>query len=203
MALFATPTTLEQALGNQANSQVAQSQDAYTQNRKRLIAGQAAGGQLGSGVQNYGQTDLATGEANNESDIYSGLADSLAGIPAEDQLNQEQYNQNLQLAQLIGSLNKPSQLQEALGTVGTVSHIFCGGYVENECVIVDQKTGERGIMAESGPELIIRLDTLGLTKKDIEDLGLKGTMAGFEINGVTDKQIRELVKIGLSRTENL
>lgn len=123
--LFATgsPTTLEDTLTGQANNNVAQSRDAYTQNRKRLVASQAAGGQLGSGVQNYAQTDLATGEANNESGIYSDLANALAGIPAEDTLNQQQYNQNLQLAQLIGSLNKPSQLQEALGAGGAAASV--------------------------------------------------------------------------------
>jgi hypothetical protein len=203
--LFATgaPTTLEQSLSGQAQNQIAQSQDAYTQNRKRLIADQAAGGQLMGGTKNYAQTDLATGEANNESNIYSGLGNALAGIPAEDTLNQEQYNQNLQLAQLIGNLNKPSSLQEALGAFGTATHIFCGGYVENECEVFDKKTGERGIMAERGPELIIRLDTLGLTKEDIEKLGLRGPMAGFDVNGITDDQIRALIKLGLSRKETL
>src|SRR5690242_975847 len=110
MALFDTgaPTTLEQALGDQAQNQIAGLQDAYTQNRRKLISQQAASGRLqkGSGVSNYNLTDLATGEAGQEADVYNRLASSLGMIPAEDTLNANDYNRNLGLAKLIGSLNK-------------------------------------------------------------------------------------------------
>lgn len=199
--LFATdtPTTLEDALGSQAKAQSAQAQDAYTQSRKRLVSQLASNGQLMGGTADYPLGDLATQGAQDQSNIYSNLADSLGSIPAEDTTNQNDYNRNLQLAKLVASYNKPSQLQEALGTLGTATHIFCGGYIENECVFVDIKTGDKGVMAESGPELVIRLDTLGLTKEDVRNIGLDGTMAGFDEKGVTDDKIRELVRMGLNR----
>lgn len=125
MALFDTgaPATLEQALGDQASQQVASSQDAYIQQKKRLAARQAAGGQLMGGTKNYARTDLATGEAGNESDIYNNLAASLGSVPLEDWSNTNQNNRNLQIAQLIGSLNKPSTLQEALAGLNIATNI--------------------------------------------------------------------------------
>lgn len=196
---MSAPTTLEDALSGQASNAITASQDKYTQARKRQVSQLAANGQLMGGTADYPLGDLAMQGAQEQSGIYSDLASALGGIPAEDALDQNQNARNTQLAQLIASFNKPSALQEGLSTVGTLTHIFCGGYVENQCSIVDNKTGERGIMAEKGPELIIRLDTLGLTKKDIQDLGLHGSMAGFDANKVTDKQIRHLIRIGLGR----
>lgn len=117
MALFdsGTPTSLEQALGDQAKNAIAQTQDQYVQNRKRLVGQQAAQGRLMSGVADYPLTDLSKEGAGAESDIYSNLASTLGGINAEDWANANDYQRNLQLAKLIGSLNKPSALQEALG----------------------------------------------------------------------------------------
>lgn len=121
MALFADggPTTLEQALGNQAQNQVAGVRDQYTQARKRLVSKEAASGRLMSGVSDYPLADLAREGAGAESDIYSNLASTLAGVPAEDTLNRNDYNRNLDLARLVGQLNKPSSLQEALGLIST------------------------------------------------------------------------------------
>jgi hypothetical protein len=125
------PTSLQQALGDQANQAVAQTTDAYTQARKRLVGQQAHSGRLMSGVADYPLTDLAKEGAGAESDIYSQLASSLGAIPAEDTLNQNDYNRNLQLAQLIAQLQKPSALQETLGfisggakTAGSVASFF-------------------------------------------------------------------------------
>jgi hypothetical protein len=112
------PTSLQQALGDQADNAVAQTQDKYTQARKRLVGQQAASGRLMSGVADYPLADLAKEGAGAESDIYSSLASQLGSIPAEDTLNMNDYNRNLQLAQLIGSLQRPSSLQETLGALG-------------------------------------------------------------------------------------
>lgn len=124
MALFGTESTsLEKVLGDQANNQAGQIQDAYAQKRKRTVASEAHAGRLGSGVSDYTMGDLNAAEAGDVGDVYSGLASSLGAIPAEDYTNANSYNRNLQLAQLIGSLNKPSSLQEALGMLGQAGNI--------------------------------------------------------------------------------
>lgn len=125
MALFpeGTPTTLEGALGQQAQQQVAQTRDQYTQARKRLVSKEAANGRLMSGVSNYPLTDLANEGAGAESDIYSNLATTLGSIPSEDILNSNDYERNLQLAKLIGNMNKPSTLQLALGGLGAAGNL--------------------------------------------------------------------------------
>jgi len=202
MSNFLEGGTVEDALGAQAGAQVGQIKDQYAKARKKQVAVLGANGNLNSGVATYPLTDLATNAAGQESDVYSNLANTLGQIPAEDINDQNSYNRNLQLARLIAEQNKPSALQEALGAVGTATHIFCGGYVENECKVIDKKTGEVGVMAESGPELIIRLDTLGLTKKDIETFGLKGKFIGFDEAGISDEKIRDLVRLGLTRIDS-
>lgn len=125
MGLFdtGTPSTLEDVLGNQASQAVASSQDAYVQQKKRLAARQAANGQLMGGNKNYARTDLATGEAGNEADIYNNLASALSGVPMEDWTNTRQNQRNLSLAELIGSINKPSTLQEALSGLRTAGSV--------------------------------------------------------------------------------
>lgn len=121
MSYFGTGSVsnLEQVLGDQAQNAVNQSQDAYAQKRKRLVAKEAASGRLMSGVSDYPLADLDTEAASAESDIYSSLAKQLGSIPAEDTLNTNNYNRNLSLAQMIGEMNKSSSLQEALGLLST------------------------------------------------------------------------------------
>lgn len=126
MAMFDMPQNLEQALGNQAQQKIDTSQDAYAQARRRLAARQASGGQVG-GVRNYARTDLATGEAGIESDIYNELASALAGVPMEDWTDTRQNQRNLSLAELIGKMNKPSSLQEALGGVKLATDVAATG----------------------------------------------------------------------------
>ena len=125
MALFdtAAPTNLEEVLGNQAKAKVASSEDAYTQARKKLVAKEAASGRLMSGVSAYPLADLAREGATAESDIYSSLASALGQIPAEDWENRKQYQRNLQLAELIGSMSKPSTLQEVMSGIQTAGNL--------------------------------------------------------------------------------
>lgn len=125
MALFGTtaPTSLEQVLGNQANSQVSGIEDAYAQKKKRLVSQEAHSGRLMSGVSDYPLADLSAAQAGDEGDVYANLAGALGQIPAEDQLNQDDYNHNLQLADLIGKLNRPSELQQALGALKGIGGI--------------------------------------------------------------------------------
>lgn len=129
MALFDPNTnlSLEQILGNKANNQVAQTNDTYVQKKKRLVGQLAANGQLMGGTANYALTDLDTGHAGDEADIYSNLAGALGQIPAEDFGTTRENDRKRRLAELIGGLNKPSSLQEALAGLSAAGNI--GGTV--------------------------------------------------------------------------
>lgn len=122
MALFSdyTPTSLSDVLGQQAQAQTSQVQDQYTQQRKRLVAQQASSGRLMSGVSDYPLTDLDTGEASAESGIQSNLESALSGITSEDWLNSKQFKRQYDLANLIGSLQKPSTLDEVFQGIGAI-----------------------------------------------------------------------------------
>jgi hypothetical protein len=123
MALLPTgynPSNLSDVLNQQAQSASANQQNDYVQQKRRTIADQGAMGRLESGVSNYPLTDLSTQNQKAQSGIQDQLASSLAGIPEEDWLNTQNFQRQTQLAQLIGSLNKPSSLQEALGAIGQV-----------------------------------------------------------------------------------
>lgn len=121
MALL--PGTLEEALSNQAASQTAQTKDTYAQNRRRLVAGQAASGRLMSGVADYPLTDLDTAEAGDLSGIQTNLQDALAQVPAESILNQNQFKRQLDLAKYVGSLMQPSTLDEVFQGIGAATRI--------------------------------------------------------------------------------
>lgn len=128
MALFDTssPSTLQDVLGQQADTKIAGIEDSYTQQKKRLVAQQASSGRLLSPTSNYNFGDLAAGETSDIGNVYSGLSEALGAIPAEDQLNMNGFNQNLDLASLIGSLNKPSDLEQALGVLNAASTSAAG-----------------------------------------------------------------------------
>lgn len=116
MALFDpnVNTSLSDVLGNRANLEAQQTQDAYAQKKKRLVAMEAHSGRLTSGVSDYPLADLATGNATDVADINSSLAGALGQIPAEGYLNDQELSRNYALAKLIGSLNKPDRLQSGL-----------------------------------------------------------------------------------------
>lgn len=114
------PQTLQDTLTQGAQSASANQNQQYIQQRKQLVSDQAAGGRLSSGVSNYPLTDLSTANQQAQSGIQDQLASSLAGITEEDWLNQQNFTRQQQLADLVGSLNKPSTLQEALGGIGQV-----------------------------------------------------------------------------------
>lgn len=116
---------LESILGQQAQTGIAGIQDDFAQ-KKRRLAGKMSGGGSGryrSGVGNYELGDLASEQAGAESGVYQNLATTLAGIPSKDYLDQKGYQRSDSLARLIGSLNKPSSLQEALGMVGQAGNV--------------------------------------------------------------------------------
>jgi hypothetical protein len=114
------PQNLNDVLQQQAQSATANQNQDYIRQKRQTIADQGAGGRLESGVSNYPLADLSTQNQQAQSGIQDQLASSLAGIPEEDWLNTQNFQRQTQLAQLIGSLNKPSSLQEALGAIGQV-----------------------------------------------------------------------------------
>jgi hypothetical protein len=114
------PQNLQDVLQGQADTASQQQQQSYIAQKKKAVAGEAAGGRLMSGVSNYPLADLSNQNQTAQAGIQDQLASSLAGIPEEDWLNQQNYGRSKQLADLIGSLNKPSTLEEALGAVGQV-----------------------------------------------------------------------------------
>lgn len=114
------PQNLNDVLQQQANSASANQNQSYIQQKKQLVSDQAAGGRLMSGVSNYPLTDLSAQNQQAQSGIQDNLASSLAGVPEEDWLNQQNYQRSYDLASLVGSLNKPSTLQEALAGIGQV-----------------------------------------------------------------------------------
>lgn len=121
------PQNLQDVIGQQAQSASANENQNYIQQRKQAVAGQAAGGRLMSGVSNYPLTDLDTGEAQAQSGIQDQLASSLAGIPEEDWINTQNFNRSTQLANLIGGLNKPSSLEEAMQGIGQAGPLIALG----------------------------------------------------------------------------
>jgi len=113
-----SPDNLNDVLTQKAGQETAQLTDEYQQQKKRAVAQQAASGRLMSGVSNYPLTDLDTSYQSGKSGIQSGLASSLAGIPEEDWLNSQNFQRSYDLANLVGGMNKPSTLQEALQGIG-------------------------------------------------------------------------------------
>jgi hypothetical protein len=114
------PQNLNDVLTNQAQTASAQQQQNYIQQKKKTVASEAAGGRLMSGVSDYPLADLSNQNQTAQSGIQDQLANSLSAIPEEDWLNQQNFTRSKQLADLIGSLNKPSTLDEVLGGIGSI-----------------------------------------------------------------------------------
>lgn len=127
MALFDGIDSLQDVLGAQADTSSNTIRNQYAKQRQKLVSQQAAGGRLRSGVANYNLGDLDAGELSDLGDVQSNLAGSLGGIPAESVLDENEFQRSYELSKLIGKLNKPSPLQEALGAVGQVGNIAAMG----------------------------------------------------------------------------
>lgn len=122
-----SPNSLEDVLGKQAQSATVQTQDQYGQARKRLVGQQAASGRLMSGVSDYPLSDLDTEGTRALSGIQGNLSSALAGIPAEDWLNQKNFQRSYDLANLIGNLNKPSTLDQVFQGIGSIGPLAAMG----------------------------------------------------------------------------
>lgn len=121
MALF--DGGLEQILGQQADTQAMGIEQGYAKKRKQLVGQQAAGGRLTSGVANYPLADLDSGEVGDLGGVYGNLASSLGQIPANDYIQQQEFDRNRQLAEMIAKMNKPSVLSQALGGLQAATNI--------------------------------------------------------------------------------
>ena len=115
------PQNLSDVLGQQAQSATANLTDQYTQSRRQAINQEGASGRLMSGVSDYPLADLNKQYTQAQSGIQDNLANSLAGIPANDYLNQQEFNNSYSLANQIGNANKPSTLDEIFQGIGSAS----------------------------------------------------------------------------------
>jgi hypothetical protein len=117
------PKTLQDVINQSTGAQTANLTDSYQQQRKRDVADQASGGRLMSGVSSYPLTDLDTRYQQGLSGIQTGAANEMAGIPAEDWLNQQQFGRQLSLAQQIANQMKPSTLEQVFGGIGAAGSL--------------------------------------------------------------------------------
>ena len=121
MALFdsGAPTTLEDVLGRQAETQGMNIENQYAKQRQKVIGQQAKAGRLQSGVANYSLADVDANEIGALGGVESDLSTALGQIPTTDYVKQNEYQRQLQLAELIGSMNKKNGLSNILGGIGT------------------------------------------------------------------------------------
>lgn len=114
------PQTLQDVISQSAGSQTANLTDQYTQARKRAVSGEAASGRLMSGVSNYPLTDIDTQYQKGLSGIQTNEANTLAGIPSEDWLNNNEFQNQLSLTNQIADQMKPSTLDEIFQGIGSI-----------------------------------------------------------------------------------
>lgn len=119
--------TLEDVLGQRADTQRMTIQDQFAKKRRQTVAQQAHAGRLGSGSSNYNIGDVNAGEADALAGVDSDLAGTLGQIPTDSYLGDQQFNRDLELSKMIAKMNKPSTLQEVLGGIGTAAQV--GGTV--------------------------------------------------------------------------
>jgi hypothetical protein len=123
MALFDGVSSLEDVLGQQADTAGMDISNQFAKKRRQTIAQQAAGGRLGSGVANYSLADVDSGEIGALGDVYGGLAEALGQVPAEDYFSMQDFERKRQLARRIAELQKPSGLEESFGALGSAANI--------------------------------------------------------------------------------
>lgn len=125
MSLFdeGSGSTLADVLGNQAATATQGINDTYAKRKRKEAAIAGHTGRLTSGVQNYTVGDTAASQLGELGGVQGSLADALAGIPSQDYLGTRQDDRNRQLAELIASLQKPSDLESAFGALGSAGRI--------------------------------------------------------------------------------
>jgi hypothetical protein len=124
MALFdqGSPTNLEEALTQQADTQGMSIDQQYAKKRRQAAAMAGAGGRLGSNVQNYTTADINSSELGDLGGVQSDLASALGQIPLENWLSSREDQRKLELAQLIGE-----ESQTGGGWAGGLTGALGGG----------------------------------------------------------------------------
>lgn len=121
--------TIEDVLGDSAQNQV----DAYKRGRlpgrNSQVSQLAATGRLSSGVaenvlNNY-DTNTNVGETGIRAGILPSVAQGQLGADTQNRQNaftdeqaQKEYDRNMTLARLLGSMNKPSDLSQIFSGIG-------------------------------------------------------------------------------------
>jgi len=123
MALIAdtAPSTLEDVLGQTADTAGMTIQNQYAKARRKAVGEQAASGRLGSGVANYTMGDINAGELTDLASNESDLATALGQIPTQDYMGDLENARRLELAKLIGKMSKKG------GSAGIASGVLSGG----------------------------------------------------------------------------
>ena len=125
MALFAGDVKLGKPL-NQALAPIATRSQGRLQDVIGRVSARNRSGQVASGRPRGEYADFALGQAG---DIASrGIDDSLLGVLGntsyKDTLSQRDHLQQVALAKMLGSMAKPSSLQEIVGGVGMLGNII-------------------------------------------------------------------------------
>jgi len=117
MALFdyGNQSSLADVLGNQAKTETQSISQDYAKQKRKAVSQGAASGRLTSGVQNYTMGDINANQAKEVGVVQSNLADALATIPTNDYASSQEFDRNIQLAELIAKLNKPNPLMGLIG----------------------------------------------------------------------------------------
>lgn len=121
MAFLDGVSSLEDVLGRQASSASMDIESQFNKKRRQAVAQQAKAGRLGSGVANYSLADVDAGEIGAYGDVQSSLAEALGQIPSEDYVTDQENTRQIELAELIGRLNKRKKggIGSILGGAGT------------------------------------------------------------------------------------
>lgn len=132
MALMASgvaiPDDLKAALGGYTKKAQGNIGGIYKNLGGNFASDQATLGHTPSGPGNSPDYTLGEGEAASSRGANDALYSALGGTAYKDTLNQREYNQNTELANEVGALNRPSTLEEALTGLGAGSRLAGTGY---------------------------------------------------------------------------
>lgn len=115
-------------IGTNAYNSIGSNYDAA---RKKLSDEASARGMKGSAITapgSYSGQRFGASQGLDVGNLESALGGGLANTGYQDTLAQRDYEQNRQLAEEAGSLNKPDLLQQILGGIGSVGGTVGGIY---------------------------------------------------------------------------
>lgn len=117
---------LDQIFGDVAQSQVDPYKKQRALGRSKVISGDAASGRLSSGVASADLGLYDEGTAQGEAAIRAGILPAEAQQTMQDRQNEylsneadKEYERNMTLSKLLGSMNKPSRLSQIFQGAGS------------------------------------------------------------------------------------